>query len=315
MRQNKEIERFHDSTQHESALAGVETCSSMTSPLPVFSDRFSALAPNYDLLLSDVWGVVHNGVAAFPAACDALQRFRAGGGSVMLITNAPRPGVAVARQLDHFGVPRAAYDGIVSSGDITRAVILARPGESVFHLGPERDRSIFDGLDLRFAPVETADYVVCSGLRDDERETPESHRPLLESMHARDLFMLCGNPDVMVERGDRLVYCAGAIADLYATMGGEVLYAGKPYRPIYDQALAKAGQARAAPVTLGRVLAIGDSVRTDLKGARALGVDFLFVTSGIHAEELGGREHPDAAALRDIFAGAAPKAIMRRLVW
>jgi HAD superfamily hydrolase (TIGR01459 family) len=136
-------------------------------------------------------------------------------------------------------------------------------------------------------------------------------------MLKRNTFMVCGNPDVVVERGRRLVYCAGAIADLYRSMGGEVLYAGKPYRPIYDLALAKVKAARGRSVPLARVLAIGDSVRTDLKGARALGLDFLFVTSGIHAEELGGHETPDDAALHATFAGAGglPKALTRNLVW
>ena len=282
-----------------------------------FADRFSALSVGYDIVLSDVWGVIHNGVAAFPEACDALSRYRAGGGTVILITNAPRPGEAVSRQLDHFGVPRAAYDGVVSSGDVTRAVVAKRPGQSLFHLGPQRDISIFTGLDVHFAPVEVADYVVCSGLFDDEVETAEDYRDLLGLMRARSLFMVCGNPDVVVERGDRLVYCAGAIADLYATLGGEVLYAGKPHRPIYDNALAKAESLRGGPVPLQRVLAIGDSLRTDIKGAAALGIDCLFVTAGIHAEELGGRDNPDRAALDRLFAqaGVSPKAVTRRLVW
>ncbi len=159
---------------------------------------------------------------------------------MILITNAPRPSAVVARQLEKLHVPRETYDAIVSSGDVTRAVIEARPGQSLFHLGPARDRSIFSGLDLRFAPLERADYVVCSGLDDDDVETPDDYRARLEIMLKRKLFMVCGNPDVVVERGPRLVYCGGAIADLYATMGGEVLYAGKPYRPIYDMALAKA---------------------------------------------------------------------------
>ena len=137
-------------------------------------------------------------------------------------------------------MPRETYDAIVSSGDVTRSVIEQRRGQSLFHLGPERDRSIFTGLNVRFAPLESADYVVCTGLDDDESETPDDYRARLELMLERKLFMVCGNPDVVVERGDRLVYCAGALADLYATMGGEVLYAGKPYRPIYDMALAKA---------------------------------------------------------------------------
>jgi len=289
----------------------------MNSPVPVFTDRFSALAPHYDVVLSDVWGVVHNGVTAFPEACDALARFRAGGGSVILITNAPRPGEAVLRQIARIGVPPETYDGIVSSGDITCAEMRERPGQSVFHLGPERDKSIFDGLEAKFAPLESADYVVCTGLDDDETETPEDYRARLDLMRARKLFMICGNPDIVVERGDKLVYCAGAIADLYVTMGGEVLYAGKPHKPVYDQALAKAVALRGKSTVPARVLAIGDSVRTDMTGAHAFGIDFLFVTSGIHAEELGHRENPDTSALREIFAaaGSAPKGVTRRLRW
>jgi HAD superfamily hydrolase (TIGR01459 family) len=279
--------------------------------------HFSTLVPDYDALLCDVWGVVHNGIAAFPHACDALMRARARGAIVILITNAPRQSMVVARQLEKLHVPVETYDGIVSSGDVTRAVIEARPGQSVCHIGPERDRSIFTGVDMRLAPLERADYVVCSGLDNDDVEKPQDYRARLETMLARKLFMVCANPDVVVERGDRLVYCAGAIADLYATLGGEVLFAGKPYRPIYDLALAKAQAAAGRKVAASRVLAIGDSVRTDLKGARTIGVDFLFVTSGIHAEELGGRARPDSKALNATFAAAGdrPKAVMRELVW
>ena len=284
---------------------------------PAFIDRFSTLAPSYDAVLCDVWGVIHNGVAAFPEACNALIRYRDGGGSVLLITNAPRPGSVVLRLLDRLDVPRNAYDDIVSSGDVTRAYIVEHPHKTVFHLGPERDRPIFSDLDVRFAPIEAADYVVCSGLYNDETETPESYRALLEQMRARNLFMLCANPDVVVERGERLIYCAGALADLYGEIGGEVLYAGKPHRPIYTQALARSAALRAKSPPLSRVLAIGDSVRTDLAGATAFGIDCLFVTAGIHAEELGARDDPDPTALNRIFAaaGIAPKAVMRRLMW
>jgi len=289
----------------------------MVAALPILIPNFSVLAPDYDVLLSDVWGVIHNGIAAHPHACDALMRMRARGGVVILITNAPRPSEVVSRQLERLHVPRETYDAIVSSGDVTRSVIEQRRGQSLYHLGPERDRSIFSGLNVKFAPPEKADYVVCSGLEDDESETPEDYRPRLESMLARNLFMVCGNPDVVVERGSTLVYCAGAIADLYATMGGQVLYAGKPYKPIYEMALAKAESAAGRKVALSRVLAVGDSVRTDLKGARTMGVDFLFVTSGIHAEELSSREQPDSAALSAAFnaAGGMPRAVMRELKW
>jgi HAD superfamily hydrolase (TIGR01459 family) len=281
---------------------------------PSITAHFSALAGHYDAILSDVWGVVHNGVRATPAACDALRRFRGKGGRVVLITNAPRPSDVVIQQLDGFGVPRDSYDGIVSSGDVTRDVIRSRPGQSVYHIGPGRDRSIFTGLDVRFAPLDSADYVICSGLEDDETETPDDYRPRLEQMLSRKLFMVCGNPDVVVERGDRLVYCAGAIADLYKAMGGEVLYAGKPYRPIYDAALAKLPEPKPP---LSRILAIGDSLRTDLAGANTAGLDFLFLTAGIHAEEFGADADPNAAALRGAFAASAkaPVAVMRELGW
>ena len=289
----------------------------MHHPPLSFTDRFRTLAPAYDVVLSDVWGVVHNGVAAFPDACDALRRFRAAGGSVVLITNAPRTSRVVATQLDHIGFPRDAYDEVVSSGDVTHGVIAARRSESVFHIGPERDRSLFAELDIRVAPAETADYIVCSGLFDDTSETPDDYRDLLERMRARNLFMVCANPDLVVERGGTLVYCAGAVADLYASLGGEVLYAGKPHRPIYDEALRRAAVVRRAPAPLARVLAIGDSVRTDLTGATQLGVDCLFVTAGIHAEELGTRDNPDAGVLGRMFASAGlyPKAVTRRLAW
>jgi len=284
---------------------------------PSFTERFSTLAGNYDVVLSDVWGVIHNGVAAFPEACEALSRFRAKGGSVALITNAPRPGAVVVKLLDRLAVPHDAYDAIVSSGDVTRAVMAARPGKAVFHIGPERDLPIFDGLGLGFVPYEAADYVVCTGLANDEFETPEHYRELLTKIRARGLFMLCGNPDLVVERGDELLYCAGALADLYGTLGGEVFYAGKPHRPIYDQALERIAGLRGVATPLARVLAIGDSVRTDLKGASDRGIDCLFVTAGIHAEELGDRHNPDPAALTRIFAeaGVAPKAVTRRLMW
>jgi HAD superfamily hydrolase (TIGR01459 family) len=291
--------------------------------LPPIIDHFAPLAGGYDVVLSDVWGVVHNGVAATPEACDALERFRANGGTVVLITNAPRPGEVVVRTLlDRLGVPRAAYDGIVSSGDVTRALVAARAGKRLFHIGPPRDLPMFEGLDAPVAPLESADYAVCSGLTDDTVETPQDYHELIEQMRARGLTMICANPDVVVERGDKLVYCAGAVADLYAAAGGEVIYAGKPYRPIYDQALAIAQAAHGlrengGPLDHHRVVAIGDSVRTDLKGAAAFGVDCVFVTAGIHAEELGSRDNPSTSALSDIFAAAGlfPKAVMRRLTW
>jgi HAD superfamily hydrolase (TIGR01459 family) len=285
--------------------------------LPDIIERFAPLARDYDVLFCDLWGVVHNGIAAFPQACDALVRFRAERGPVILITNAPRASESVQRILDRLGVPRDTYDAIVSSGDVTQGIVAARLPQSVFHLGPPRDSSIFAGLEVVFAPAETADYVVCSGLFDDTVETPENYRALLAALRARDLLMVCANPDVFVERGDELVYCAGALADAYAALGGEVLYCGKPYAPIYEAALGRAAALRGAATPLKRVLAIGDSVRTDLKGAASFGVDCLFVVSALHAEDAGGREAPDLSGLNAMFAaaGVAPKAVTRRLAW
>ncbi len=286
--------------------------------LPTVIERFAPLARGYDVLLCDVWGVVHNGVAAFTAACEALTRFRASGGTVILITNAPRPGAAVQRILDRFGVPHDAYDAITTSGDVTRGIVESRLSERVFHLGPRRDLPIFAGLDVTFAPPETADYVVCSGLFDDATETPENYRELLAALRARSLFMVCANPDIVVERGDTLLYCAGALADAYVALGGAALYCGKPHAPIYEVALGKAAACRGGEMPpRSRVLAIGDSVRTDLKGAASFGVDCLFVISGVHAEDFGGREAPDLSGLDAMFAaaGVAPKAVTRKLEW
>ncbi|MFL6797595.1 MAG: TIGR01459 family HAD-type hydrolase [Xanthobacteraceae bacterium] len=290
---------------HSSEAKGIEV-----------AEHFAPLAVSYAVVLCDVWGVVHNGLAAAPDACDALLRFRASGGTVVLITNAPRPGAVVRSMLDRLGVPRDCYEGIVSSGDVTRALIEARPGQRLFHIGPERDLPMFDGLQASLSPLESADYSVCSGLADDTTETPEDYRALIERMRARELPMICANPDIVVERGTDLVYCAGAIADLYAAAGGQVIYAGKPYQPIYEQALSLAQASRGKPTPRERVLAIGDSIRTDLKGAAAFGIHSLFVTAGIHADELG-RERPDISALSDMLAEAqvAPKAIMHRLAW
>ena len=275
------------------------------------------MARDYDVLFSDVWGVVHNGIAAYQEACEALTKFRQRGGTVVLITNAPRPGFAVQRILDRLNVPHDAYDAITSSGDVTRGIVESRLAENVFHLGPERDHSIFADLKVKFSPLESAGYVVCSGLFDDTIETPDSYRDMLSKMRAKSQFMVCANPDIVVERGDTLVYCAGALADAYAAIGGEVLYCGKPHAPIYEVALATAQKVRGTAVPRNRVLAIGDSVRTDLKGAAAFGIDSLFITSGIHAEEYGGRDTPNLGALNKIFAdgGVAPKAVMFGLKW
>jgi HAD superfamily hydrolase (TIGR01459 family) len=289
----------------------------MTARRPELLEHFSAVASDYDALLCDVWGVVHNGIAATPEAGDALMQFRHRGGTVVLISNAPRPGARVIQMLDRLGIPRWVHDAIVTSGDVTRGFLAKHPGATIYHLGPQRDRPLFTGLDLCFGPVEAADHVVCTGLFDDEVETPEDYRGLLKPMRDAGLLMVCANPDLVVERGNRLVYCAGAVAELYRSLGGAVLFAGKPHPPIYEMALDNIAMLRGSQVARTRVLAIGDSVRTDLKGAASMGVNSLFITGGIHAEELGNRDDPDLNRLDLLFAqeGVGPRAVMRRLAW
>ncbi|HZR75525.1 TIGR01459 family HAD-type hydrolase [Bradyrhizobium sp.] len=279
-----------------------------------FVERLHDLVGGVDVLLSDIWGVVHNGLVAFPEACDALKNFRDQGGTVILITNAPRPADSVQRQLRKLHVPDETYDAIVSSGDLTRNFIADHPGRKIHWIGPDRDSSIHRGLDAEIVALEAADYIICTGLFDDETETAENYRGMLLKARERKLPLICANPDIVVERGDRLIYCAGAIAELYRELGGEVIFYGKPHRPIYERAMALAAERRGQAVPLACVLAIGDSVRTDLAGAHGFGIDCLFVTRGIHSEEFEGIDQLDPASVRELF-GHPPKALMRDLRW
>jgi len=279
-----------------------------------FAERLSELVDGVEVILSDIWGVVHNGLEAFPEACEALHTYRQRGGTVILITNAPRPADSVQRQLRKLGVADDIYDAIVSSGDLTRHFVADHPGKKMFWLGPDRDSSIYRGLDAVTAPLEQADYIVCTGLFDDETESAEDYRATMLQARERKLPLVCANPDIVVERGDRLIYCAGAIAELYRELGGEVIFYGKPHRPIYERAMALASERRGSPAPLDRVLAIGDSVRTDLTGAHGFGIDCLFVTRGIHSEDFEGIDQLDPASVKELF-GHPPKALMRELRW
>ncbi|QPF85988.1 TIGR01459 family HAD-type hydrolase [Bradyrhizobium genosp. L] len=279
-----------------------------------FAERLRDLVGDVDVVLSDIWGVVHNGLESFPEACAALHAFRAQGGTVIMITNAPRPADSVQRQLRKLGVADETYDAIVSSGDLTRSFVADHPGERIFWVGPERDSSIHRGLDAPMVPLEQADYIICTGLFDDETETAEDYRAMLLKARDRKLTLVCANPDIVVERGDRLIYCAGAIAELYRELGGEVIFYGKPHRPIYERAMALATERRGHPIEHSRVLAIGDSVRTDLAGAHGFGIDLLFITRGIHSEEFEGVESLDPASVKELF-GHPPRALMRELKW
>jgi HAD superfamily hydrolase (TIGR01459 family) len=279
-----------------------------------FVERLRDLVEHTDVVLSDIWGVVHNGLESFPEACAALHAFRSRGGTVILITNAPRPADSVQQQLRKLGVADDSYDAIVSSGDLTRHYVAHHPGQKAFLIGSERHDTIHHGLDLTLSPLEQADYILCAGLFDDETETAEDYRPMLLQARARGLTLICANPDIVVERGDRLIYCAGAIAELYRELGGEVIFYGKPHRPIYERAIELAAERRGSAPSLDRVLAIGDSVRTDLTGAHSFGIDCLFVTRGIHSEEFEGVDQIDPASVKELF-GHPPRALMRELRW
>jgi HAD superfamily hydrolase (TIGR01459 family) len=279
-----------------------------------FADRLRDLVDGIDVVLSDIWGVVHNGLDSFPDACAALHSFRQQGGCVVLITNAPRPADSVQRQLRKLGVADDVYDAIVSSGDLTRHFVADHLGQKIFWLGPERDRSIYRGLNPEFAPLEQAESIICTGLLDDETESAEDYRGMLLQARARRLPMICANPDIVVERGDRLIYCAGAVAELYRELGGEVTFYGKPHRPIYERAMAIAAERHGRAAALNRVLAIGDSVRTDLAGAHGFGIDCLFVTRGIHAGEFEGIDQLDPVSVKELF-GHPPRALTRELRW
>jgi HAD superfamily hydrolase (TIGR01459 family) len=291
----------------------------MQSEAPPVLSGIAPLVPEYDLLLCDVWGVVHNGRTAYPDAIDALHRARAAGATVILITNAPRPGAVIERQIAGYAVPRSCYDTIVASGDVAREELKRWPGVKLFHLGPERDLPNYEGLDLSRVGFDEAEIVVCTGLFDDTVETPDDYADLLARIRARGLPFVCANPDIVVERGDKLIWCAGALAQVLEKLGGRAIYAGKPHAPIYDLSLARAAEIRGSTVARERVLAIGDGVRTDIAGAVRQGLDSIFVAGGIHAAELGldeNGEHDSGAAARMFAeAGALPLAIIRRLAW
>ncbi len=279
-----------------------------------FVERLRDLVDHTDVLLSDIWGVVHNGLESFPEACEALHTYRSRGGTVIMITNAPRPADSVQRQLQTLGIADDSYDAIVSSGDLTRLYVAGHPGQKVFLIGSPRHDTIHHGLDLTLSPLEQADYILCAGLFDDETETAEDYRPMMLRARERGLTLICANPDIVVERGDRLIYCAGAIAELYRELGGEVIFYGKPHRPIYERALALAAERRGRATPLERVLAIGDSVRTDLAGAHGFGIDCLFLTRGIHSKDFEGIDQLDPASVKELF-GHPPRALMRELRW
>ncbi len=287
---------------------------------PRLLDGLHAVAERYDALLCDVWGVVHNGRAPFAEGCAALARFKAERGPVVLVSNSPRPGQDVQRQLDALGVPREAWTSVVTSGDATRLELIARAPGPAWAIGPMRDAPLYEGAGMAFAetPKEAA-FVSCTGLFDDEVETPDDFRDRLRTCVERGLVMVCANPDRVVMRGDKTIYCAGALADIYAEFGGEVVMSGKPHPPIYALAYAEVARRVGREVAHDRLLAIGDGLRTDVQGANGQGIDVLFTAaSGVHAAEVTDADGALSLERTEALlagAGAQARYVMAELSW
>ena len=263
----------------------------------------SEIAANYDALFVDLWGCVHDGVRALPGACAALTAYRRAGGTVVLVTNSPRPRGDVERQLRHFGVPDDAWDTIATSGDSARAAMFrGAVGQRVWFIGQPQEVLFFDPINVVEDPVEItrvnldeAEGIVCTGPFDPMAD-PQVMRPQFLAARTRGLKLLCANPDIVVDRGGVREWCAGALARLYTEMGGTSLYFGKPHPPIYDLARRRLA-ALGRDVENHRILAIGDGAQTDIRGAMGEDIDSLFITGGLAAQETATSQHPEEAAL------------------
>ncbi|HEY5046471.1 MAG TPA: TIGR01459 family HAD-type hydrolase [Rhizomicrobium sp.] len=286
----------------------------MTNPPDILSG-LSQIAGDYDALICDVWGVLHDGTSARAGAIEALKQFRAAQGPVVLLSNAPRPVAVLEEQFARIGVPHDCYDAIVTSGVATREALAIRCEEGplrMLHIGPERDRGVFEGLPIECVTLENAGVVLCTGLYDDEKETPADYRDLLAALKKRELTLLCANPDIVVQRGGRLIWCAGAVARAYEEAGGDAVYYGKPHKPIYATTLEAAR--RAAGRAIERPLAVGDGLETDIAGANRMGLDALFVADGIHGEQIPALTPQAMKQFFEAHHGSA-RAVLRTLVW
>ncbi len=267
------------------------------------------LLSQFDVLICDVWGVVHDGARAYPGAGDAFARFRERGGTVLLLSNAPMPSQWVASVLDEKGVRRDSWDAIVSSGDITLAHIGEKSYRRILHIGTERDLPLIDAMSAASTAFQDAEAIVCTGLEDDRNETAETYRPLLERALGRRMPFVCANPDLVVDVGGELLPCAGIVAQLYEQMGGEVYWAGKPHAPAYKLALRTIAKIRGSHADPQRILAIGDAVRTDLAGAAAAGLASMFIAQGIHRDEVLRHGSIEPAALKELLATLTVKPV------
>ena len=266
-------------------------------------NALSDISAQYDALFVDLWGCVHNGVRAFDAANKALIEYRAGGGIVVLVTNSPRPRAQVEQQLADFGVARDAWDSIASSGDSARsALFLGAVGQKIYFIGTDAELPFFEPLKLidepiqiSHVPIEEAEGIVCTGLPTADGTPDDVRAPLLYAKQ-KGLKLLCANPDIIVDRGDKREWCAGAVAQTYTEMGGTSLYFGKPHAPIYDLARRRLSAIR-PKIPDDRILAIGDGITTDIQGAIGEGIDSLFITGGLAAKETATVTQPDPEKL------------------
>lgn len=290
-----------------------------TSVRPPVLERARDLLTGYDVLFCDIWGVVHDGERAIPASNDALRRFRAGGGTVVLVSNAPAPVHGVAATLEQKGVTRDVYDAIVSSGEQALLHVREKGYRAVHQIGAKgRDSAFFRDLALPDSAIDACEAIACTGLENDLTEQASDYRDRLQPALVRGVPLVCANPDLVVHVGERLLPCAGQIADLYERLGGPVVWCGKPHASAYALAYAKAAKLRGGEVAPRRVLAIGDAVRTDIAGARTAGADALFIASGIHRDVvMPGDSGVDRDAVERLLseAGIGAAAIMTYLTW
>ena len=272
-----------------------------------------SLSADYPVWLCDIWGVVHNGITCYEAAAHALSQHRKAGGIVILVTNAPRTTNGVIQQLNDISVPPQSYDRVVTSGDVTQTLVNDHARGKVYHLGPARDLSIFEGIAVEKVVLKEAHAVLCTGLAHDDVETPDDYTDLLSRMKALNLPMICANPDKIVRKGNRLLYCAGALAEKYAKLGGSVLMAGKPYEPIYDLALKKAAALAGKTIEKSKVLAIGDGPETDIRGAADYGIAAVLIADGV-TDASDGLD-ATLARVEAIVPHAKIVKILHHLVW
>ncbi len=283
----------------------------VSAPIPILSG-VAEITASRKAWFCDVWGVLHDGVSAFPAAVDACHAFLRRGGEIVLVSNSPQPSAPVLEHLHLVGVPRGCFTALVTSGDVTRSYVEAYAAEPMFHLGPEDDECLFEGLKVQFVPAKSAKVAVCTGFFDEDQETVEDYEPMLAALAARGVPMICANPDLVVERGSKLVPCSGLLAQRYAALGQTVIQAGKPYPPIYQAAMRKLSR----PVPKSAILAIGDGIHTDIEGACAQDIDAIYIASRVNLGN-AAEEGLSPPLLDALFAGKPfrPAAAMPYLRW